>query len=57
MEIERVNRINKNVEEEIVLGSGVFKQQCENQYTWRGGFWLSENQFVKADYKDPSIMG
>lgn len=57
MEVERVNRINKNVEEETVQGSGVFKPQWENQYAWRGGFWLSENQFGKADYKDPCILG
>ena len=57
MQGERVNRINKNVEEETVQGSGVFKRQWENQYARRGGFWLSENQFGKSGYKDPCILG
>jgi hypothetical protein len=45
------------VEEEMVQSSGVFKEQWENQYAWREGFWLSENQLRKADYKDPCILG
>lgn len=57
MEVERVNRTNKNVKEETVQGSGVLKRQWENQYAWRGGFWLSENQFGEADYKDPCNFG
>lgn len=57
MGVERVNRINKNVKEETVQGSGVLKRQWENQYAWRGGFWLSENQFGEADYKDACIFG
>lgn len=57
MEFERVNRIHKNIEKKTVQGSGVFKPQWENQYAWRRGFWLSENQFGKADYKDPCIWG
>lgn len=58
MEVMRVNRIYKKcAEKKMVPNSGMFKRQWENQYAWREGFWLSENQCGKADYKDPCIWG
>ena len=57
MEVKRVNRINKKIEEETVQDSGVFKRQWENQYAWEGGFLWSGNQFGKADCKDHCILG